>query len=127
MEGLAGPQWSPENPEFSCSHRRLRSVSMKTPSAAGLLLLAVVLAGCQTDGYAAHPRRASSMIAQVGNSEMVETGETRRDPPPGAENSQDSPPGGGESKSPHQPPSPRLGAVGRGSARRSPSRAAAWV
>src|SRR6266568_3996591 len=61
------------------------------------------------------------------NSEMVETGETRRDPPPGAENSQDSPPGGGESKRPHQPPSPRLGAVGRGSARRSPSRAAAWV
>src|SRR6266516_3403294 len=63
MEGLAGPQWSPENPEFSCSHRRLRSVSMKTPSAAGLILIAVVLAGCQTDGYAGHTRLASSMLA----------------------------------------------------------------
>ena len=71
MEGLARPQWSPENPEFSCSHRRLRSVSMKTPSAAGLLLLAVVLAGCQTDGYAEHPRLASSMIAQVGHAKTA--------------------------------------------------------
>ena len=86
MEGLAGPQWSPENPEFSCSHRRLRSVSMKTPSAAGLLLLAVVLAGCQTDGYAEHPRLASSMIAQACHAKTtkrlkpVEAAETHRAP-----------------------------------------------
>jgi len=44
---------------------------MKTPSAAGLLLLAVVLAGCQTDGYAEHPRLASSMIAQVGHAKTA--------------------------------------------------------
>jgi hypothetical protein len=67
----------PQNPEFSCSHRRLRSVSMKTASAAGLLLLAVVLAGCRTDGYAEHPRLASNMIAQVGH---AKTGESRVSP-----------------------------------------------
>jgi hypothetical protein len=59
---------------------------MKTPIAAGLLLLAVVLAGCPTDGYAEHPRLASSMIAQVGHAKTtkrvkpVEAAETHRAP-----------------------------------------------
>jgi hypothetical protein len=44
---------------------------MKTPTTAGLLLLAVSLAGCPTYGYAERPRLASSMIAQVGHAKTA--------------------------------------------------------
>ncbi len=59
---------------------------MKTPTPAGLLLLAVLLAGCPTDGYAEHPRLASSKIDQVGHAKTtkrvkpVEAAETKRAP-----------------------------------------------
>ncbi len=48
---------------------------MKTATTAGLLI-AVVLAGCQTDGYAEHSRLASSMLAsnmsaQVGHAKTA--------------------------------------------------------
>jgi len=59
---------------------------MKTPTTAGLLLLAALLAGCPTDGYAEHPRLASSMIDQVGHAKTtkrvkpVGAAETKRAP-----------------------------------------------
>ena len=79
--------WSmdPESPEFRLLPiDALRRVSMKTPTTAGLLVLAVLLAGCPTDGYAEHPE--SSMIAQACHAKTtkrlkpVEAAETHRAP-----------------------------------------------
>jgi hypothetical protein len=59
---------------------------MKMPTTAGLLLLAVLLAGCPTDGYAENPSPASSTIAQACHAKTtkrvkpVEAAETHRAP-----------------------------------------------
>jgi len=57
---------------------------MKTPTTAGLLLLAALLTGCPTDGYAEHPE--SSTIAQACHAKTakrvkpVKAAETHRAP-----------------------------------------------
>jgi len=59
---------------------------MKTPTTAGLLLLAVLVAGCPTNGYAEHPRLASSTITQACHAKTakrvkpVKAAETHRAP-----------------------------------------------
>jgi hypothetical protein len=56
---------------------------MKTPTTAGLLLLAVLLAGCPTDGYAENPTLAIAQACHAKTTKRVkpvEAAETHRAP-----------------------------------------------
>jgi hypothetical protein len=73
--------WSmdPEVPSSDCSPR----VSMKTPTTAGLLLLAVLLTGCPIDGYAENPTLAIAQACQAKTTKRVKpvkAAETHRAP-----------------------------------------------